>query len=261
MTSKESDVSKLFSKFKLDNKELITVKLFADNRLKNSENIKQLSPFINLYIEIEYCSKDRINSFDKKMRNAADFIFIVSDNMSKDLINDINIYDIKNIFFIEDNTKIKEKIKNFISLSLSKKDILREKYYKKFKIPKESFELSEILNFQNLSKKISQELNIDMTKEDIINLVNNNDFSIEEKDSYIKNILNNIESVNSYIKLNYDENVKKVLVKSFNEKFINLIENVKASVFYDYIYYLFLPEFKYNLAKKTYASFCNVEEI
>ena len=81
------------------------------------------------------------------------------------------------------------------------------------------------------------------------------DFSQNNKEYYWTKILENINYVYDLLKLQSVENNKDKLFKLNNEAFIKLNANVKASAFYGYIYYIFLPDFKYNLAKELYNKY------
>ena len=82
---------------------------------------------------------------------------------------------------------------------------MKKKYYNiKPEIPKNVYIKSEILKFENLSNKISEELKVKIEKEKIDTLLS---ISIDEKEkeNFINKILKNFEEVNKVIKKDIEE--------------------------------------------------------
>ena len=132
---------------------------------------------------------------------------------------------------------------------------MKKKYYNiKPEIPKNVYIKSEILKFENLSNKISEELKVKIEKEKIDTLLS---ISIDEKEkeNFINKILKNFEEVNNVIKKDIEEKEIEELKKINEKKFKILNENLKASILYDFIYYSLLPKKKYKLAKKEYHEY------
>ena len=132
---------------------------------------------------------------------------------------------------------------------------MKKKYYNiKPEVSKNSYGQSEILNFKNLSNKISDELNAKIDIEKNNTLLS---FSIDEKekDNFLTQLLNNFKEVNNYFKRNVEEKEIETLKKINEEQFKILNENLKASIFYDFIYHSLLPEKKYNLAEDYYSEY------
>jgi len=132
---------------------------------------------------------------------------------------------------------------------------LKKKYYNiKPEIPKNVYIKSEILNFENLSNKISEELKVKIEKEKIDTLLS---ISIDEKEkeNFINKILKNFEEVNNVIKKDIEEKEIEELKKINEKKFKILNENLKASILYDFINDSLLPKKKYKLAKKEYHEY------
>jgi len=138
---------------------------------------------------------------------------------------------------------------------------LKKKYYNiKPEIPKNVYIKSEILNFENLSNKISEELKVKIEKEKIDTLLS---ISIDEKEkeSFINKIFKNFEEVNNVIKKDIEEKEIEELKKIYEEKFKILNENLKASIFYDFIYYSLLPKKNINWLKKNIMNISNKYKI
>jgi len=132
---------------------------------------------------------------------------------------------------------------------------LKKKYYNiKPEIPKNVYIKSEILKFENLSNKISEELKVKIEKEKIDTLLS---ISIDEKEkeNFINKILKNFEEVNNVIKKDIEEKEIEELKKINEKKFKILNENLKASILYDFINDSLLPKKKYKLAKKEYHEY------
>ena len=153
------------------------------------------------------------------------------------------------------NVDIIQLAKNTFKAPLVYNNLLKKKYYNiKPEVPKNSYIHSEILNFKNLSNKISEELKAKIDIEKNNTLLS---FSIDgkEKDNFLTQILNNFKEVNNYFKRNVDEKEIETLKKINEEQFKILNENLKASIFYDFIYYSLLPEKKYNIAEDYYSEY------
>lgn len=132
---------------------------------------------------------------------------------------------------------------------------MKKKYYNiKPEIPKNVYIKSEILKFENLSNKISEELKVKIEKEKIDTLLS---ISIDEKEkeNFINKILKNFEEVNNVIKKDIEEKEIEELKKINEKKFKILNENLKASILYDFINDSLLPKKKYKLAKKEYHEY------
>ena len=132
---------------------------------------------------------------------------------------------------------------------------MKKKYYNiKPEIPKNVYIKSEILKFENLSNKISEELKVKIEKEKIDTLLS---ISIDEKEkeNFINKKLKNFEEVNNVIKKDIEEKEIEELKKINEKKFKILNENLKASILYDFINEFLLPKKKYKLAKKEYHEY------
>ena len=162
---------------------------------------------------------------------------------------------VKHFIVFPPENDIMKFVKASFKVPLVKNNLLKKKYYNiKPEVPKNSYIQSGILNFKSLSNKIFNELKVKIDIEKNSTLLS---FSIDqkEKENYLTKILNNFKEVNIYFKKNIDEKEVEKLKRINEEKFKILNENLKASIFYDFIYYSLLPEKKYNIAEDYYSEY------
>ena len=81
----------------------------------------------------------------------------------------------------------------------------------------------------------------------------NIEFDKEEKNKYINNIEKNVNDFYKFFGLKNSEKKINALKEKFNNAFPALIENIKASLFYDYIYLSVYPEIKKESLIKYYS--------
>jgi len=261
----ENKIANLLNQISLGPKDLISLLFFInkDDSKNGQKFLQTLKDTKKFDIKVEYYEKkfdsEQIENSKKKVYdiviivvNKEDEIFLLTLNLSKN--------NIENFIVLLLGQDIIKSAKTLFKIPLVDNNLLKKKYYNiKPEVPKNSYSQSEILNFKNLSNKISDELNAKIDIEKNNTLLS---FSIDgkEKDNFLTQILNNFKlnnfkEVNNYIKRNVDEKEIETLKKINEEKFKILNENLKASIFYDFIYYSLLPEKKYNIAEDYYSEY------
>ena len=259
LIKEKNEIYDIFKSFVLKGNDLLTIKVFLCDNLSSYEEIKKkLEKMTDFSIDFVKIKEDKIINLSKGIVNEADIIFIIQKSekltLSFDLMEAL-LRSNQNVHILQETKNIFNIILKKIKQHLKNDSNLREKYFsRKPKISKDSYRSSEILTYNNLSLKIKDEIGIEIEDEKMISLLAL-DFSQNNKEYYWTKILENINCVYDLLKLQYVENNKDKLFKLNNEAFIKLNANVKASAFYDYIYYIFLPDFKYNLAKELYNKY------
>ena len=81
----------------------------------------------------------------------------------------------------------------------------------------------------------------------------NIEFDTEKKKEYINNIEKNINELYQLFGLKSSEKNINALKEKFNKAFPFLIENFKASIFYDYIYLSVYPKIKKEILIQNYG--------
>mgnify|MGYP006988977276 FL=1 len=258
--SNENKIANLFKQISLGPKDLISLLFFINN--KDSENgqkfLQPLKDTKQFNIKVEYFEKEFDSEQIENLKNKVyDIVIIVTDKEEEIFLLTLNLSKkkIKNFIVFPLRENIINLAKKLFKVPLIDNNLLKKKYYNiKPEVPKNSYINSEILNFKNLSNKISDELKAKIDIEKNNTLLS---FSIDEKEKedYLTQILNNFKEVNKYIKKNIDEKDIEKLKKINEEKFKILNENLKASIFYDFIYYSLLPKKKYDLAENKYREY------
>ena len=111
----------------------------------------------------------------------------------------------------------------------------------------------EILNIDKLLLKIKDELGIIVDKSKINDLFNAT-IKNEELKKIKSNICGNFKKLNELFEIKNYEKINNSIDKTYDEKISLLMENIKASVFYDYIYYTLLPDIKSKKLLELYKS-------
>lgn len=255
----ENKIAFFFNKISLD-KDLIFLLIFIDKE-HSEDGQKFLQPLIEtkkFNIKVEYYE----NKFDsEQMENLKtkqyDIVIIVTPNSLDSCSLNLKLFN-KNIKFfcvLFLYCDLFEQLKGVFRFHFVDNKLLKKKYYNiKPEIPKNVNIKSEILNFENLSNKISEELKVKIEKEKIDTLLSL-PIDEKEKENFINKILKNFEEVNKVIKKDIEEKEIEELKKINEEKFKTVNENLKASILYDFIYYSLLPKKKYKLAKKEYHEY------
>lgn len=231
--------------------------MFINENDKRNKEFDKILKSTKYYVNKEFYYNDKPKDFDKTLSFQSDYIFFVnkSSNYSPDFLIELINSKIPNIYFINNNKDIYLEIEKIIKKNLlNDNNFFKNKYFKNIKkFQKEYFKDSDILNYNNLSQKIKDDLGVDIKPEDIKNLI---DFNLDDKEreAYINSILKNIQNVYDFMDLEFDNSKKNELIEISKKKFLSLIENIKASSFYDYAYYVFLPELKYELSRKMYLT-------
>jgi len=257
LSHKKNIITDLFKSFSLQKHDLITIKLFINDKDRKNKEIDKVLQNKKYYIIIEYFYDDKPKYFNKSLSSQVDFIYFInkSGNYSQDFLIELINLKIPNILIINKDKDVYNQIEKSIKKNLiNNNNFLKNKYFKNIKkYHKEYFNTSEILNYNNLSQKIKDELGVDIEPENIKNLI---DFNLDDKEreTYINNILKNIQNVYDFMNLKFDDSKRNELIEMNKIKFLSLIENIKASSFYDYVYYFFLPELKYELSRKIYLT-------
>ena len=256
---KGNEIANLLNQISLGPKDLISLLFFINkDDSKNGEKFLQpLKDIKKFDIKVEYYEKQFDFEQIENLKNKVyDIAIIVAKPEYAPFLNLILFKkNIQNFCIFPLNVDIIQLAKNTFKAPLVYNNLLKKKYYNiKPEVPKNSYIHSEILNFKNLSNKISEELKAKIDIEKNNTLLS---FSIDgkEKDNFLTQILNNFKEVNNYFKRNVDEKEIETLKKINEEQFKILNENLKASIFYDFIYYSLLPEKKYNIAEDYYSEY------
>ena len=253
--SKENEkIKKLLGPFQFSREDLIKMKIILNK--KDEEAAKVIIKQDYFIYDVEYANDEEINNYINQIeRIEFPMIMFISDN---DNLN-LNFLELVNktdrnktrLYFYETNRNFINTIKSV--KSQIPKDFIKRYYYKKNpKIPKFSFEMEGILNYQKLSSKIEKELGISINENQIKESISLN-LTNEEKNTHFDNIEKNIIAVNTLIGLSKCEENISNLKKKYESRMILLEENIKASAFYDFLYFVLIPELKYQDALKIYS--------
>jgi len=246
LNQKKKDIILLFNSISLEQNDLITIKFFVNEKLKNENEINKLNKF---YIkEVEYFTSEEMETAMEKLKYSNTDITLFIDNSSM-IVTKFDIFIDKEKAYLKGLVRLEislNKIVDLVDLIITKnKNFFKKKFYKNPDVPKNHFNSEGILDFSKLSKKINDELkiNIDIKKMDEIANIK---FDVKEKNNYIDSIIKNIDDLNKFLCLNqYKENTIK-LKKKYEENFSLLMENIKASIFYDFIYFSLYPKLKFK---------------
>ena len=130
-------------------------------------------------------------------------------------------------------------------------DFIKSKFYSLHNANKDIFKNDNIIDISQLFSKIKEDLGIIIQKSQINDIL---DITLNEKDieNYYMNIRDNIASLNKFIDVkNFEEKV--INIENIYKKRIKLLmENIKASLLYDYIFYTVIPEKKFRECLKLY---------
>ena len=104
-----------------------------------------------------------------------------------------------------------------------------------------NFNNDKILNISELLTIIKEDLGIIIEKAQINEIL---DITLNKKDikEYYMNIKDNIISLNKYIDINNLEEKVINIEYIYRKKISLLIENIKALLLYDYIFYTLIPD-------------------
>ena len=138
----------------------------------------------------------------------------------------------KEVYYFEPSKNFCKIMKN-IKLNLSE-EFIRENITAIPNIPKHFYDSDEILGYKKLSNKIKKELDIDIGENKMKELFNIT-FTNEEKEKYFNDIERNIIFVGEMLGLNNFKKIIENLKKKYHERIVILEENIKTSIFYDYI--------------------------
>ena len=232
-------IKRIFNDLSINKKDFLHIKLIINSTPEIQTDIQQMKNskiLSNLFIEVE---KYELKNLDKILKNSLkenkfDIIIIIAEkidiqiaSISKKygndvfLINTINENELKNVIVYTLNNNLDNYKRNFI-------------FY-----PKSSFKNTEKLNFENLSEKINEELGVEINIKVIKNYM---DIRLDKEiENLINKIFLNVQTVKKLIKLDKDDKIESLKMKN-NENLKHLEENIKASVFYDFVYYSFLKK-------------------
>jgi len=244
LENNKDDIINIFKDLSINKKDFIRIKISFNSTPKILTEIQKIKLLSNLYIEEEeYDLKKLDNLIYNSLNINFDIIILILEIIDLKVvriskknpiiypINTINEDDLKKllVYFLEDDKR------NF---SL---------------YPKSSFKRTEKLNFKNLSEKIKEELGVEINIEEIKGYM---DIGLDKEiESLLNKIFLNIQNVKKLIKLNEDDNDKIESLKIISNENVKLLEdNIKASTFYDFVYYSFLKQ-KYT--DKFYSLYSN----
>ena len=225
--------------YKLQKNDLMTIQIYVPEEkralFKNIEKFEKYNYKINIMnVEemIQIC--ERIIEENKN-----DVIWFV-DNDEKlydKLFEKVNLKE-GNIYY-RDPTTLGRFLK-LISKKLSN-DFIKKKCYSLLNIKKNNFNNDKILNISELLTIIKEDLGIIIEKAQINEIL---DITLNQKDikEYYMNIKDNIISLNKYIDINNLEEKVINIEYIYRKKISLLIENIKALLLYDYIFYTLIPD-------------------
>ena len=117
----------------------------------------------------------------------------------------------------------------------------------------------EILNIDKLLLKIKTELGIKIDKDKINDL-----FKVtidNDKLKKIKSVIcKNFEKLNELLEIKNYEKIYNSIEKAYDKNILILMENIKASALYDYIYFTLLPDIKCEKMQEFYQKLHNVND-
>lgn len=252
--NKKEELKELCKCVKLTNLDLIRVKIYLNKKHENvSKIIKEQKYFI---YDIELVNDEKMNNaMDIIEKSNYNIILFINDNddlyfKSQKLRNEKNLGR-KEVYYF-DPSKNFSKLMKYIKLNLSE-EFIRENIGTIPNIQKHFYDSEGILDYKKLSNKIKKELDIDIGENKMKELINIT-LTNEEKEKHFNDIERNIIFVGKMLGLN---NIKKIienLKKKYHERIAILEENIKTSIFCDYIYLHLIPELKYQEALKFYKT-------
>ena len=241
LLSNETNIIELCKSFKLSEKDFITITVLSTDKVNiNNINEKYICTFKTLN------SKEETYILNEIKKNSTNLIYFLSNDF--DLSLKIQNHRIKNVYFLPIITNSQQFFEP-IRKSLSK-DIIKNIYDKPPNFNKNSFESEGILNYERLLKKIKTELNFNIDEDKMKNLLTLT-LQTEEKEKYFNDICENIKSLENMVNCDIQKNIEN-LKKRYEQKLILLEENLKASTFYDFLYYYIIPKLRYNAAVELY---------
>ena len=254
LKKKKKDISLLFNSVSLEKKELITIKFVVNENLKNEDIIKKLEKYYKKEVEY-FTSQENETAMEKLKYSNSDLTFFIDNSYNIvakfDDFKEREKSNLKGFVYLEASLN---KIEDSINLRITKinKTFFKKKFYKYPDVPKNYFNSEGILDFIKLSQKIKDKLKIKIEIKEIDKIVNIK-FDDNEKNNYMNNIIKNIDNLNNFINLNqYKEKTDKIKEK-YEKKFPLLMENLKASIIYDFIYFSLVPELKFKAFLDYYS--------
>ena len=246
LINNSKQIRDIFGSYTLKNNDYIPIKVYVSK--ENEKNINEIYKYKYFNYEINtFNSNDKLAIYDKIVENTSDIILFVDDDsylQYKLNKNSKNIYSFpyKNL-----NT--------FFKLVLEGMNIefIKAKCYSSYllDIDDNIIKKKDILNIDKLFLKIETELGIILDKNKIIDILN---VTIDnEKLKKIKSdICKNLEKLSELLEIKNYEKIYNSIDKAYNDNILLLMENIKASVFYDYIYYILLPDIKCEKMKEIF---------
>ena len=249
---KDEKIKILLEPFNLKKEDLFKIKIYLDENDKVT--VGELEKEHKFNYDISFLDEKKMsNMIDNMGQITYDFtVFISKNNLSTKYMAILGkTYLGERLVFFYDLNKYKiPEIITELCKNLPK-ELIKKFCYLPPKYPKILFESDGLLNYKNLSKKIAKELGYKIDEEFMKNLMNLN-LAEEIKEQYFTDIINNIDKVNKLIELYNCEKNKNSLKERYEKRMIILEENIKASVFYDFFYYSFIPRLKYEKCLEFY---------
>ena len=244
LENNKDDIINIFKDLSINKKDFIRIKILFNSTPRILTEIQKIKLLSNLYIEEEeYDLKKLDNLIYNSLNINFDIIILILE------IIDLKVVRIskKNPIIYPINTINEDELKKLLVYFLED-DKRNFSFY-----PKSSFKRTEKLNFKNLSEKIKEELGVEINIEEIKGYM---DIGLDKEiESLLNKIFLNTQNVKKLIKLNEDDNDKIESLKIISNENVKLLEdNIKASTFYDFVYYSFLKQ-KYT--DKFYSLYSN----
>ena len=244
----------IFESYTLKDNDYLTIKIYVPK--ENEKNINEIYNYKNFNYKIKaFDSNEKLKVYDNILENKSDIIWIIEDDtyfiyklMSNPKTGQNIIampYKIIDYFFeiVLERMKIEYIKTNCYSSCLSyiNDNIIQNK---------------EILNIDKLLLKIKTELGIKIDKDKINDL-----FKVtidNDKLKKIKSVIcNNFEKLNELLEIKNYEKIYNSIEKAYDKNILILMENIKASALYDYIYFTLLPDIKYEKMQEFYQKLHN----
>ena len=241
-------INNYFADVNLEDKELFSIKFYINNEFNEKDTIDKIKALDNFYIKklSFFDTGSLINKINNLEHNDTDLILFIDKN-NKVATAVKNCPD-NNVFYFSDLNDLSDDIKDI--LQNYKSNNLKKRLFSR--IPKKYHNSEGILNFEKLSEKINNELKIKINPKEMEILLNI-EFDTEKKKEYINNIEKNINELYQLFGLKSSEKNINALKEKFNKAFPFLIENFKASIFYDYIYLSVYPKIKKEILIQNYG--------
>ena len=245
----EKKINDLFQPYNLQENDLIKIKIYITENEKSYLN--GIEKFEKFRYEINVLNNEEmIEAFQKIIEDKINIIWFPSDNAKLLMMVKNNISKDEQIYGMKPETSVE--LLELIPKVLPDEFILR-KCYTVENINPNIFKSDEIFDITKLLNKIKDDLKIEIRRQEIDELLK---ISLDKNilEHFYNDIKENINSVNKVIEIQNCENKLKIFKEIYEKRIILLTENIKAIIFYDYVYYSILPGIKYKKCLELYKN-------